>query len=97
MLGGDVTMSSNSEWNDIHGYTSDVKCPICTMDILVKIGVVLDNHPRIKLEIIWALCHVCFDKGWGIPTVSTDDKYESSLIYSNKKTGETKIIRVLHC
>lgn len=80
MIEGDVVINpSQKDWDCIKGYTSNVKCPICTMDILVKTAAI----PTPTFAVIWALCQVCFDGGWQIPKVSPDKK---QLIYSNSKT-----------
>lgn len=75
-------------WDSIHGYTSNVVCPICNLDILVKTGQIDDT----VWHIVWALCHVCFDKGWRIPKYSPD--YQK-LIYKNVRTNEVKLIKII--
>ncbi len=84
MLEGDVVLPpKEDEYDCIKGYTSNVKCCLCNYDVLVKTG---DAFSRPSgLQVMWALCHVCHDKGWQIPLISEDLK---SLVYLNLKTNE---------
>lgn len=84
-----ILNSSQIEWDGIKGYTSNICCPICAMDILVKTGVVRYD----SRDIVWTLCHVCFDKGWQIPYV---DNKRGVLIYFNSKTKKVEERNILY-
>lgn len=91
MLEGDVVLNpSQKDWDCIEGYTScGAVCPICKYDILVKTGTTVNK--TLGASVLWYLCHVCFDKGWKIPTWPPNQR---NLIYHNSKTGETKEIEI---
>ena len=95
MLEGDVVLNpSQKDWDCIEGYISNTECHVCTYPIFVKTGYVeLDSRttnfpPRFR----WYLCHICFDRGWKIPSIHIDGK---KLLYFNDKTNETKFVDCL--
>ena len=78
-----LPLPKEGNYDSVQGYTSNIECCLCSIDILVKTGTV-HAHPS-GFEVMWSLCHVCHDKGWQIPIVSGDYK---NLVYLNVKTGE---------
>ena len=83
----DNVIAKINPYDLIQGYTSDINCDICSLDIMVKMGTIRRSAHLFVTEVGWALCHICYDKGWNTPAFSPDGL---RLIYIKRGTEETK-------
>lgn len=68
-----MSYRKTQSWNDIKEFTPEIKCHICSSDLLVKrgalAGIVEMGHMPIPANPVWwQMCRSCHGAGWSFNT-----------------------------